>query len=292
MPFVERESARPDTRVWLARPDGRCAFFDRTTDGASCRVHAALGHTALPLACRQFPRITVRDPRGPAITLSHYCPTAAALLEPDSPVAVITDAPGFPSAGEYVGLEARDALPPLLRPDMAMDWASWWALERLAVDLLGNGHDSVDRDLARLRGIVEHVRAWNPTAGPLSDRIARGPAVAAPSPARAGARERLQSIREAIPEELRPGAPTAPSRADLTSEGTRRRFLAAHAFANWTAYLGLDLRAWLASIEAADACITSGWSVREADLLLRHLADPWRLADRLSRDEAGATSLP
>ena len=64
-----------------------------------------------------------------------------------------------------------------------------------------------------------------------------------------------------------------------------RHFLAARAFANWTAHLGRGLRAWLRSIEAAYALVQSGHGIRQADLLLRHLADPRALADRWSAAE-------
>ena len=42
----------------------------------------------------------------------------------------------FPPPGEYVGLDARTALPPLLRPGMLMDWESWWMIEAATVDVL------------------------------------------------------------------------------------------------------------------------------------------------------------
>ena len=53
-----------------------CVFHD--AEARQCRIHAVLGHDALPLACRQFPRVTVHDPRGVSVALSAYCPTARA----------------------------------------------------------------------------------------------------------------------------------------------------------------------------------------------------------------------
>ena len=92
-PVFETAPEAPDeTPVRLSMPGGQCIFFDR--DPAHCRVHGSLGHGALPLACRQFPRITVQDPRGASVTLSHYCPTAAELLESDYPVTVLDQSPG------------------------------------------------------------------------------------------------------------------------------------------------------------------------------------------------------
>lgn len=101
----------------------------------------ALGHDALPLACRQFPRVTVLDPRGASVTLSHYCPTAAGLLKDDGPVAIEINGATFPPGGEYVGLDAQDALPPLLCRDVLMDWESWWASKPLQWDCWPTGAD-------------------------------------------------------------------------------------------------------------------------------------------------------
>src|SRR5205085_2886134 len=99
-------SADATTDALLPIVNGHCAFFER--GARRCRVHTALGHDALPLACRQFPRVVVRDPRGVSVTLSHYCPTAAAMLNTDAPIAIADNAPGFPAGAEYDGLDARD----------------------------------------------------------------------------------------------------------------------------------------------------------------------------------------
>ena len=52
-----------------------------------CAVHTALGHDALPASCQHFPRVCLIDDRGVRVSLSHYCPTAAAMIVDD-------DAPG------------------------------------------------------------------------------------------------------------------------------------------------------------------------------------------------------
>ncbi len=100
-----------DTPAVLAVAGGACVFH-RAAAPRRCEIHHAFGHDALPLACRQFPRVTVLDPRGVSVTLSHYCPTAASLLDTREPVAVTTTARAFPADGEYVGLDVRDDLPP------------------------------------------------------------------------------------------------------------------------------------------------------------------------------------
>jgi Fe-S-cluster containining protein len=88
----DRESAvrvAPDapaeTPAILGRADHDCVFYDRSPAAAAgrCRIQSVLGHEGLPLACRQFPRVSVHDPRGVSVTLSHYCPTAAGLLTAD-----------------------------------------------------------------------------------------------------------------------------------------------------------------------------------------------------------------
>ena len=77
--------------------------------------------------------------------------------------------------------------------------------------------------------------------------------------------------------------PHRPSGLDRTppplSPEALGRFLAAHAFANWTAHQGAGLHAWLRSLEVAFV-LAEDVGVRQADLLLRHLADPSELATR------------
>ena len=252
--FETDDDAPPDTPAVLSVTNGQCVFFDAA--GHRCHVHNALGHDALPLACRQFPRVVVTDPRGVSVVLSHYCPTAAGLLGTDARVEIVDSPEAFPSDGEYVGLDARHSLPPLLRPDMLMDWESWWEFERLAVDFIGNARAPMRTVLGELRPIVETVRAWSPGPEPLIARVRS-----------AFARGSLAEIE--------------PSR----DETVLRQFLAAHAFANWTAYLGQGLRSWLRSIDAAHELVTSDLDVRGADLYLRHLADPRTLAEDWSAAE-------
>lgn len=278
---------RPTT--WLGRASGRCVFFEH--EHSSCRIHSGLGHDALPLACRQFPRITVRDPRGVSLTLSHYCPTAAAMLERDAPVAILVDPPGFPAGGEYDGLDASTAMPPLLRPDMLMDWDAWWTFERLAVELLVS-RPAPDA-LGRLRMVIERLRCWTPAEGPLTGRVGaafeaarRAGDVEPFAPDRAELGRRLQEVADAAPPALARGHAGILDAADVVTEpGVASRFLAAHAFGNWAIQLGQGLRTWLRSVEAAHAALDAGLGVRHADLWLRHLADTKRLADSWSRTE-------
>jgi hypothetical protein len=269
--FTTPSDAPADAPALLGVTGHRCVFFDET-NGRRCRVQDALGHDALPLACRQFPRVTVRDPRGVSVALSAYCPTVARALSSTDPVTIVESPPAFPDDGEYEGLDARTPLPPLLRPDRLMDWESWWTFEASSVDVLAHSGGSAGEAVARLRVAVEHTRAWAPPDGPLLARV--GAAFA-----HAGATTWA--------------SPWMAERADgAPADGVARRFLASHAFANWTIHLGKGLRTWLRSIEAAHALLASGVSVREADLRLRHLADPTQLASAYARAELESTLPP
>jgi Fe-S-cluster containining protein len=291
-PWIAAPDAPAGTPARLAASGPTCVFFDRA-GGHRCAVHRALGHEALPLACRQFPRVVVRDPRGVSVTLSHYCPTAAALLEDDRPVRIVSDPQAFPSGGEYVGLDAETALPPLLRPDVLMDWEAWWEWEAQSVRLLAAAASPEDA-LRRLAAAVEDVRAWRPGSAPLLDRVRRAfaEAVAAPEASNplpaAWIALRTRLAVEAVPADLRDGgAPTTPSGGSRLPARVTARYLAAHAFANWTAHLGSGLRSWLRSVETAFALVAAGWDVRRADLLLRHYADTTAVASACARAESG-----
>jgi hypothetical protein len=137
----------------------------------------------------------------------------------------------------------------------------------------------VDEALARLSAAVERISPWHPADGPLIERV--GDAFRAADEGRAGGqdgRDVVEAVLDSMPDEHRPQSLPAPSPA---SGLALSRFVAAHAFANWTAHYGTGLRAWLRSVEAAHA-LASRFGVSQADLWLRHLADPIRLADAFS----------
>jgi len=304
--FLSPPDAPADAPALIAVADHRCVFFD-AEGGRLCRIQHALGHDALPLACRQFPRVSVVDPRGVSVTLSHYCPIAASLLDQADPVTIAIDAPAFPPGAEYVGLDVTSSLPPLLRPDMLMDWESWWEWERLSVELLTQDDDDAAGALARLAHAVERTRSWRPHDGDLIDRVrdafaaARRAQVLPWEPTAAERDVRIQEVLDAIPPDLRSDrtahvgtrtshhaphtshlAPRTPDVATRTSH-----VLAAHAFANWTAHLGQGLRSWMRSVEAPFVLVDSGLDVRTTDLWLRHLAEPRELAATWGSVERG-----
>jgi hypothetical protein len=162
---------------------------------------------------------------------------------------------------------------------MLMDWESWWLWERLAVGALAESRDTAE-GLGRLRAAVEHVRSWRPSGETLTSRIEaafHAPSLVRPV-TRNDRRRRLEEVLMTMPSDIRPAGGPPPG-THVPSTAVHRDFLIAHAFANWTAHLGQGLRTWLRSLEAADALIASGFGVGTADLWLRHLSDPWVLAE-------------
>src|SRR4051812_309736 len=151
-----------DGRAILARTAaGACIFFD-SENGRLCAVHRELGASMLPSACRQFPRVTLTDPRGRWITLSHFCPTAAALLFSPMPVIIVSAPALIALDGAAEGLDATATLPPLLRPGMLMDWDGYSAWEHGAIDLLCTVGASADDALASLESNTLAVQDWSP----------------------------------------------------------------------------------------------------------------------------------
>ena len=266
--FVYPPDAPAETPAVLATCEGACVFHD---PAGHCAIQSTLGHDALPLACRQFPRVSVTDPRGVSVTLSHYCPTAASLLRGDGDAGdpIVTNVAAFPPDGEYIGLDATSVMPPLLRESVLMDWESWWEFERLsAVALLNAGSDAASA-LAAVRGAATSLYGWSPSEGSLITAVRDGfnapAAIASTSP-----KELVTEALDAIPPDFRQQASWTSSTA--TDDRAARRFLAAHAFANWQIHSEKGLAAWLRSIETAYAFITAGAGVRHADLVLRHLS--------------------
>jgi hypothetical protein len=278
--FVDIWPFSGDGSTLLAARNHACAFFDEPA-GRVCRIHDVLGHDALPLACRQFPRVSVTDPRGVSVTLSHYCPTAAAMLDHDGPLVIGAD-PAFPRGGEYVGLDAHDTLPPLLRPGVLMSWEAWWEWERLAVERIGAAREPIVEVLAGLRAAVEDVRGWTPGEDDLVARVHRAFSGSTKGPTQRArdAKDLVAGVMAAIPDDLRPADLPTGRRPSATA---LRNLVAAHAFASWTAHLGQGLHSWLRPLEAVVALADAGSGVREIDLLLRHLADPAALAQEISR---------
>ena len=304
----------PDGAVLCLASDGACVLFRHGDDDRPprCALHHSQGHDALPSACRHFPRIYLHDDHVTRVTLSHYCPTAASLLfeEAEPHIAKAPSALAPPEDRE--GLDARGALPPLLRPDMLMDVRSYAAWESAAVSLLAAA-GAAEEALSRLSRYAEAIRDWQPGRRPLIEYVwnALGRSYAALRPAAPPGqgtwRQWHGAARAAIHEGLTHDAPppdlealdrrfVAPKWDDFS--GPLRRYLAGRLFGSWVAYQGGGVRTVVASlacalgvvrIEAVRQCATAEsalsvslliQAIRQADLLLIHKADRGRLARR------------
>ena len=179
---------------------------------------------------------------------------------------------------------------------------------------------SAESVLATLALDARELRAWRPGARTLGEAIGALPAdiVAAPEHAGLAGSLRLRAeVITAVPEDLTP----APDESGLEEAYRRRvhpewnrfhaplnRYLAAKAFASWTAYQGrgvaaivrgLESALALVRVEAARQCRDADRALdadllreafRSADFMLNHLAVGEDLAAVWSRVEDGAPS--
>ena len=289
-PFVVEPDLPDAAAAMLERTDaGQCVFLDRGTK--LCLVHRDLGEQALPATCRYFPRLALRDGRGTFITLSHYCPTAAAMLfREDCPLAVVGGPPAFPPA-EYEGLiVTSDDLPPLLSPTMLMDQSAYSAWERHMVARCAEPGIGPETVLATLERDARLLRGWKPGGVALIDAVGNLPAHPEHGKPPVTLEASLALHREitgAVPDEFRP----QPDEYELDSACARyvraawthfslplTRYLAGKAFASWTAYQGRGLMTIVRGLEAALAVVR----VEAA----RHCRDAGRVLDAALLQEA------
>ncbi len=310
-----------DTAAMVARTaSGHCVFYHRPS--GLCAVHRDLGHDALPVTCQHFPRVAVRDGRGTHVSLTHYCPTAATLLFREMRVEIVADPPAFPPR-DYEGLIVdADDWPPLLNPRMLMDAESYGAWERHMVSWCADESCSPESVVATLARDAASLQDFAPEQERLIDRIERLPRNSVPAPvpeSLASSLSYFAGVMAAVPEEWRPepdeeAIELAYARfvRPLLSQwqGPLRRYLAAKAFANWTAYQGrgleaivngLDAALALVRVEAARRCRDNDRAldeeqlreaIRGADFALNHLAVGEDLAATWSRSLGQAEATP
>ena len=250
-------AAPVDGAVVAARhEDGTCTFFE--AGNHHCAIHDAGGHAALPMACRMFPRVVLQDGRGTFISLSHFCPTAAALLFEESghswlPAAIVDAPPALTDVGPLDGLDARGVWPPLLRPGVMTDLESYGAWERLGVELLTRDGIAPDASLDALATATGRVVSWAP-----------------------GGTEPLQhAVRDAFGMLAHPPTDTL----DVQDRAVKR-WLAARLFGNWIAYQGDGLQAIVRYLGDCLATFTTELArdgsaleaIRRSDLLIVHQA--------------------
>lgn len=304
--------------VLRTRASGACVFHGK--DDGLCAVQCGLGHSSLPVACQHFPRRCLIEPDRVAVSLSHYCPTVARLAFRDDAAPAVVSAPSALVRDiELEGLDARDALPPLLRPGLLADRETYRAWEAFALGVLGR-EITPESALARISVVTEELRQWTPLEGSLRRRFAALMA----SSVGVGAvfldyrsefqnhqpeeplrpLEAYELVRDSVPcgVSTRPApegfqdldaALVAPSWADFSRP--IRQFLAAHAFGSWYAYNGrglrtvvrsLDVALALVRVEAARVCAEASRRLDETRLI-----EAFRAADLLMVHFADPTAL-
>ena len=246
---------------------------------------------ALPVSCRHYPRVVLRDPRGTLLSFSHYCPTAAALLFQNEPVRTVAAGSSVSIREPVEGLDARDALPPLIHPGMLADIAGYDAWERSVIDTLTRS-PQVSRALDVIGAATEDVRRWTPAHGALANTIAAAFTAASERTIdRAWSSAELDIVRtlnrgevalETPPDLERAWQALAPpERVDL--HRPIGHYVAARAFANWIAYQGHGLRTVVAWLRACHDVLRSVTLSRAAStrrpLAREDLLESIRLAD-------------
>ena len=297
-------SRKPDSRdgMDVARDNnGSCVFFEQD-GGRLCVIHRDAGADALPSACRHFPRTFLRDSRGTFVSLSHFCPTAATLLVGPAPLDVV-DATALMIGEPIEGLDARDALPPLLRPGLLCDAEGYSAWERAAIAELGRADIGWQAALDRIAAATEGVRMWQPGRRSLASHVKavfenEAEHVTAPSLSQEELVMLVWRLTEGrVPNDIAPldafedrwreHAGHAFDRYDAPM----KNYIAARLFANWIAYQGRGLRSVVQWVRAAGALVRHHAlrralefgrpprpddfieAVRMADLLLLHVID-------------------
>jgi hypothetical protein len=301
-PFIVDPQLPDEAAAILGRTEsGTCVFFDDASH--LCVVHRDLGEPALAATCRHFPRIAIRDRRGTFVNLSHFCPTAAAMLfRTDVPLEIVSAPPAFPDA-DYDGLSVRDDdYPPLLHPRMLMDHDGYTAWEAHMVARGLDGARAPESVLATLTRDAERLAQWRPGVQSLREAVSSLPRnfVDRPAPESLDDSRVLQGqCLAAVPPDLRSdpddhGLDEAFRRYVVPQWHRARapvnRYIAAKAFASWTAYQGRGVRTIVRGLEAAVALvrIEAARQCRDADRPLDEalLLESFRLADFILNHQA------
>jgi hypothetical protein len=275
---------------------GTCWFRDEA--GRRCSIHREFGEASLPSACRHFPRVCVLEPAQVSVSLTHYCPTAAALLfAPSAPLELVDSPKAFPADWPFEGLDVRTAYPPLLRPGVLLGLDGLRALEDSAVSTLAE--PGVLEQLARIRSALAVISTWTPANGTLPDYVRHTFGRAAPGLGHKSADPR-QILRTSVPggapvPEL-PGLAARTLKFSTEADLALRRYLAARLVAGWIVYqaegvetigrylsLCLDTVLLFETVRDPAEPDISRWkeSIRNADLWLMHHCDPALLAANL-----------
>jgi hypothetical protein len=225
------------------------------------------------------------------------------LLLTDVDLSIVEAVPPLRLESNMEGLDAADALPPLLRPGLLCDTEGYDAWERAGVAIFANPQRRYNECLDDLAAATERSRAWMPGAVSLRDHVLdshRAPNVDVSTAwCEGSAIARIARLTAgAVGDDLR----TIPdfnaqwnrwfdaNDADWFDQGMKN-YLAARLFGNWVAYQGQGLRSiveWLRTcdavvrhfllrrlLESARPLDRSAFieSVRSSDLLLLHVLD-------------------
>ncbi len=249
---------------------GHCVFHGET----GCGVYASR-----PESCSHFPYVCLIDQRGVHVTLSHYCPTAAALLfEDHGPIAIVEGPSPVPGSAIPEGLDARESLPPTFTEASTCAKAA------------------ADRSAGRPKATKLRLMSWDEVSAWERDAVV-ALATSAPEPDRA--LMAFEQARRAVAAPLDwPAAPAnfAPLWHELVAPAwsgfapVLARYRAAKVFASWALYLGdgpaavtraADAAMAVLQVEAARQCERDGATldasrlreaIRQTDLLLVHYA--------------------
>ena len=220
-------------RSW-PRPTTAPASSSSRAPGRLCAVHRTAGPGLLPSACRNFPRVALRDPPR---DVRH----AVALLPDRRPASAAGPGPGDRRRPAVAHARRRGRRP---RRDR----------RAAAAAAPGHAHESRRATTAWEREAVATLndrRLPPPRPSRRSRRRRRRPAT--------GGRERRRcprAIEDAFAD-ARDGAPSAAGR--VSRAGTcRQGFLAAHAFASWAAYQHGGLGAAAAAVQTALRAVRAG----------------------------------
>jgi hypothetical protein len=236
------------------------------------------------------------------ISLSHFCPTAASMLMAEGGLDIVIARPPLELPPPLEGLDARDALPPLVRPGLLCDVDGYQAWEEAGIATFAREDLTSDQSLNVIAAATDDVREWQPRAETLRERVARAFAAAGPvEMANGDAQKRVMEIVVAL--SARRATDIAPvdrfedrwaqhvAHHFAPFERPMKNYLAARLFANWIAYQGRGLRSiveWLRTcaavvrhnvlervLESGSAPVDEDFieAVRTADLLLLHMLD-------------------
>ena len=289
-----------------------CVFFRPHEQERRCDIQRTLGAGSLPLACRQFPRVSMTDRRGTFVTLSHFCPTAAGLLFEPVSFDIVEAPENLALNGKLEGLDASAVWPPLLKPNLLADLDGYDAWERRAISTLADDQLSAGQAAETIELATKRLEFWTPGSHTMREAVVEAFSETPPplvDPELAREVELFRMVSASVPSGLdRPAVPHVPDAVWTdavtlleTYDRPVRAWLAARLFGNWIAYsapglrvVAASLRAWLSVLMIETCRIEQDRrdltperrvveAIRQADLLIVHLSDVRSLTPLLAR---------